>query len=191
MNNQQLLRYSRQIMLSDFDYAGQQKLLTAKVLVVGLGGLGCPVAMYLAAAGVGELWLADFDDVELSNLQRQIGHGMSDLGRPKASSLAGIGRTVLGSAEVPEKRRWSNKYSPSQANSRRRSARIRSDRPSVPLTARSSGKLERSRTILKSSRTKRKSAPVFISASERIKYISERRRIGRAKVPECSYFLIK
>lgn len=90
MNDQQLLRYSRQIMLPDFDYAGQQKLLAAKVLVIGLGGLGCPVAMYLAAAGVGELWLADFDEVELSNLQRQIGHGMSDLGRSKVSSVADV-----------------------------------------------------------------------------------------------------
>ena len=90
MNDQQLLRYSRQIMLADFDYAGQQSLLSAKVLIVGLGGLGCPVAMYLAAAGVGELWLADFDEVELSNLQRQIGHGMDDIGRPKVSSVANV-----------------------------------------------------------------------------------------------------
>ena len=88
MNDEQLLRYSRQIMLPDFDYEGQQQLLNAKVLIVGLGGLGCPVAMYLASAGVGELWLADFDDVELSNLQRQIAHGTNDIGRPKVSSVA-------------------------------------------------------------------------------------------------------
>ncbi len=88
MNDQQLLRYSRQIMLEDFDYAGQQRLLDSKVLIVGLGGLGSPVAMYLAAAGVGELWLADFDTVELSNLQRQIAHGMSDIGRLKVISAA-------------------------------------------------------------------------------------------------------
>ena len=88
MNDEQLLRYSRQIMLPDFDYEGQQKLLAAKVLVVGLGGLGCPVAMYLAAAGVGELWLADFDEVDLTNLQRQIAHGVEDIGRPKVSSVA-------------------------------------------------------------------------------------------------------
>ena len=88
MNDDQLLRYSRHIMLPDFDYEGQQKLLNAKVLVVGLGGLGSPVAMYLAAVGVGELWLADFDTVELSNLQRQIAHGMADIGSTKVSSAA-------------------------------------------------------------------------------------------------------
>ena len=86
MNDQQLLRYSRQIMLEGFDYEGQQKLLDAKVLIVGLGGLGCPVALYLAAAGVGELWLADFDEVDLSNLQRQIAHGTADIDRPKVVS---------------------------------------------------------------------------------------------------------
>jgi molybdopterin/thiamine biosynthesis adenylyltransferase len=88
MNDEQLLRYSRQIMLEGFDYEGQQRLLASKVLVVGLGGLGSPVAMYLAAAGVGELWLADYDDVELSNLQRQIAHSMTDIGRLKVASAA-------------------------------------------------------------------------------------------------------
>ena len=86
LNDQQLLRYSRQIMLEGFDYAGQQKLLQSKVLVIGLGGLGCPAALYLAAAGVGELWLADHDKVELSNLQRQIAHGVKDIDRPKVIS---------------------------------------------------------------------------------------------------------
>ena len=88
MNDQQLLRYSRQIMLPDFDIDGQERLLASKVLVVGLGGLGSPVALYLAAAGVGELWLADHDNVEPSNLQRQIAHGEEDLGRPKSTSAA-------------------------------------------------------------------------------------------------------
>ena len=88
MNDEQLLRYSRQIMLEGFDYEGQQRLADAKVLIVGLGGLGCPVALYLAAAGVGELWLADFDRVELSNLQRQIAHSMADIDRPKVISAA-------------------------------------------------------------------------------------------------------
>lgn len=88
MNDEQLLRYSRQIMLPDFDIEGQQRLLKARVLIVGLGGLGCPVAMYLAAAGVGELHLADFDQVELSNLQRQIAHNTADIGLSKVSSAA-------------------------------------------------------------------------------------------------------
>lgn len=86
MNDEQLLRYSRQIMLDGFDYEGQSRLLQAKVLIIGLGGLGCPVALYLAAAGVGELWLADFDNVDLSNLQRQIAHATADIDRPKVIS---------------------------------------------------------------------------------------------------------
>ena len=88
MDDQQLLRYSRQIMLKDFDYEGQQRLLDARVLIVGLGGLGCPTALYLAAAGVGELWCADYDTVELSNLQRQIAHTMADIDRPKVISAS-------------------------------------------------------------------------------------------------------
>jgi adenylyltransferase/sulfurtransferase len=94
MNEEQLLRYSRQIMLPDFDIAGQEKLLAAKVLIVGLGGLGSPVALYLAAAGVGELWLADHDVVDLSNLQRQIAHGNSDIGRTKVESAADAVRAI-------------------------------------------------------------------------------------------------
>jgi molybdopterin-synthase adenylyltransferase len=86
MNDEELLRYSRQIMLPRFDVEGQEKLLAAKVLVVGLGGLGCPVAMYLAAAGVGQLTLVDNDDVDLSNLQRQIAHETASIGRNKAES---------------------------------------------------------------------------------------------------------
>ncbi|WP_019529625.1 HesA/MoeB/ThiF family protein [Dasania marina] len=87
MNDEQLLRYSRHIMMPDFDVAGQQALIDAKVLIVGMGGLGCPVALYLAAAGVGELWLADFDAVDISNLQRQIAHDVADVGRPKVISV--------------------------------------------------------------------------------------------------------
>lgn len=86
MNDDQLLRYSRQIMLPAFDVAGQQALLNATVLVVGAGGLGCPVAMYLAAAGVGRLILVDDDQVELSNLQRQVLHQEADIGRDKVAS---------------------------------------------------------------------------------------------------------
>lgn len=88
MNDNELLRYSRQIMLPDFDIAGQESLLAAKALIVGLGGLGSPVSMYLAAAGVGELWLADHDTVDLTNLQRQIVHRDAAIGRAKVESAA-------------------------------------------------------------------------------------------------------
>jgi molybdopterin/thiamine biosynthesis adenylyltransferase len=88
MNDQQLLRYSRQIMLPDIDIEGQEKLLAARVLIVGLGGLGSPVAMYLAAAGVGHLILADFDLIDLTNLQRQIAHTTDRIGENKAQSAA-------------------------------------------------------------------------------------------------------
>lgn len=88
MNDEQLLRYSRQIMLPDVDIDGQEKLLAARVLIIGLGGLGSPVAMYLAAAGVGHLMLADFDSVDLSNLQRQIVHSSARIGTNKALSAA-------------------------------------------------------------------------------------------------------
>ncbi|WP_237444389.1 HesA/MoeB/ThiF family protein [Sinobacterium norvegicum] len=88
MNDQQMLRYSRQIMLDDIDIAGQEKLLAATVLVVGAGGLGCPAALYLASAGIGKLIIADDDHVELSNLQRQIAHGDNDVNKAKVESLA-------------------------------------------------------------------------------------------------------
>lgn len=90
LSDEQLLRYNRQILLHDFDVAGQERLQAATVLVVGLGGLGCPAALYLAAAGVGRLLLADGDEVELSNLQRQIAHGDADIGRNKAQSVADV-----------------------------------------------------------------------------------------------------
>lgn len=86
MNDAQLLRYSRQIMLPEVDIDGQEQLLAARVLILGLGGLGSPVAVYLAAAGVGQLVLADFDRVDLSNLQRQIVHRHADIGRAKVES---------------------------------------------------------------------------------------------------------
>lgn len=88
LTDAQLLRYNRQILLQDFDIAGQERLQRSRVLVVGLGGLGCPAALYLAAAGVGELVLADGDAVELSNLQRQIAHTNRNIGTNKARSAA-------------------------------------------------------------------------------------------------------
>ncbi len=86
MDDETLLRYSRQILLPEIDIDGQQKLLDGSAAIFGLGGLGSPVALYLAAAGVGRLVLVDFDEVELSNLQRQIIHETADLGRPKVES---------------------------------------------------------------------------------------------------------
>lgn len=88
MDDETLLRYSRQIMLPEIDIDGQQKLADARVLIIGLGGLGSPVSLYLAAAGVGHLVLVDFDKVELTNLQRQIVHGTPDIGRLKVQSAA-------------------------------------------------------------------------------------------------------
>ncbi|MGZ8219743.1 HesA/MoeB/ThiF family protein [Methylomagnum sp.] len=86
MEDQQLLRYSRQILLPQMDVSGQEKLLNSRVLIIGLGGLGSPAAMYLAAAGVGALVLNDYDTVDLSNLQRQIAHGTENIGEPKTES---------------------------------------------------------------------------------------------------------
>jgi molybdopterin/thiamine biosynthesis adenylyltransferase len=86
MNDQQLLRYSRHILLPEFGVEGQEKLLRSHVLVVGAGGLGSPAALYLASAGVGSLTLADGDEVDLTNLQRQILHVTASVGRAKVES---------------------------------------------------------------------------------------------------------
>ena len=86
MNDDQLLRYSRHILLPQIDVDGQERLLAARVLIVGAGGLGSPAALYLAAAGVGTLVLADSDTVDATNLQRQILHRESTLGQSKAKS---------------------------------------------------------------------------------------------------------
>jgi molybdopterin/thiamine biosynthesis adenylyltransferase len=88
VNDAQLLRYSRHILLQEIGIEGQDRLLHAHALIVGAGGLGSPVALYLAAAGVGRITLADPDVVELTNLQRQIAHDMSSLGVNKAESAA-------------------------------------------------------------------------------------------------------
>jgi molybdopterin-synthase adenylyltransferase len=86
MTDEQLLRYSRHILLSEFGVEAQEKLLSASILVIGAGGLGSPAALYLAAAGVGTLTLADGDAVDLTNLQRQILHTTGSVGVPKAES---------------------------------------------------------------------------------------------------------
>ncbi|WP_420322051.1 molybdopterin-synthase adenylyltransferase MoeB [Flagellimonas sp.] len=86
LSNQELKRYSRHLLLSEVGIEGQTRLKKASVLVVGLGGLGSPLAMYLAAAGIGKLGLVDFDVVDATNLQRQIIHGTSDIGNPKNQS---------------------------------------------------------------------------------------------------------
>ena len=88
MNDEQLLRYSRQILLPKVDFEGQERLLNSHVLIVGMGGLGSPVALYLTAAGVGNFTIVDDDVVELSNLQRQIIHTEDDIGRAKVLSAA-------------------------------------------------------------------------------------------------------
>jgi adenylyltransferase/sulfurtransferase len=92
LNDDLLLRYSRHILLPDVGVDGQARICDAAVLIVGAGGLGCPVALYLGAAGVGRLLLADGDTVDLTNLQRQIGHATAAIGENKADSLT---RSVL------------------------------------------------------------------------------------------------
>ncbi|PRY61408.1 adenylyltransferase/sulfurtransferase [Vreelandella songnenensis] len=86
MDDQALLRYSRQIMLAEVDIEGQERLRHAHAVIIGAGGLGSPAALYLAAAGVGQITLADADHVELSNLQRQIAHQQASIGQNKAAS---------------------------------------------------------------------------------------------------------
>jgi len=86
MNDQELLRYSKQVMLPQIEIEGQQKIMDSTMLIIGMGGLGSPTALYLAASGVGHIIIADFDQVELSNLQRQIIHGTSDIGDDKVNS---------------------------------------------------------------------------------------------------------
>ncbi len=86
MNDDQLLRYSRQMMLPEIDAAGQEALMGAHVLIIGMGGLGSAVSLYLASAGVGQLTIVDFDTVDLSNLQRQILYVTDDIGRPKVEA---------------------------------------------------------------------------------------------------------
>lgn len=88
LDDQQFMRYSRHLLMDDIGETGQHKLLGAHVLIVGLGGLGCPVSLYLAAAGVGQLSLCDGDTVDRSNLQRQILYSAEDCGKPKVDCAA-------------------------------------------------------------------------------------------------------
>src|SRR5271155_538018 len=83
LTNDEVLRYSRHLIMPEVGMEGQLKLKKAKVLLIGTGGLGSPMALYLAAAGVGTIGLVDFDTVDFTNLQRQIAHGTKDVGRPK------------------------------------------------------------------------------------------------------------
>ncbi len=86
LSDVQIDRYARHILLPEVGGVGQEKLLASKVLIVGAGGLGCPAALYLAAAGVGQIGLVDFDEVDLTNLQRQILYHTEDIGKPKANT---------------------------------------------------------------------------------------------------------
>jgi len=93
LNNDEIRRYSRHLILPEVGMAGQKRIRSTSVLCIGAGGLGSPIAMYLAAAGVGKLGILDFDKVDFSNLQRQIIHGTADVGRPKTESAK---ETILG-----------------------------------------------------------------------------------------------
>jgi len=86
VNDQQLLRYSRHILLDEIGIEGQERLLAARALVIGAGGLGSPAALYLAASGVGRITLVDDDEVDLTNLQRQVMHTTARVGQPKVAS---------------------------------------------------------------------------------------------------------
>ena len=101
MNDQDLLRYSRQIMLPQVDIEGQERLLASRALIVGAGGLGSPVALYLAASGVGHLILVDDDQVEVSNLQRQVIHDTASVGLSKVASAAQLWLQGGGNGGVP------------------------------------------------------------------------------------------
>lgn len=94
MNDQQLLRYSRHILLPEIGIEGQQRLIDASALIIGLGGLGSPAALYLAASGVGRLTLCDHDTVDFSNLQRQIIHRTSSISQPKVDSAQAALRDI-------------------------------------------------------------------------------------------------
>jgi len=106
LNDNQLLRYSRHILLPQIAYEGQEKLSLSHALIVGAGGLGSPVALYLGAGGVGKLTICDFDDVDLTNLQRQVIHTTQSVGTNKAVSAQQTLRTInpeISVAAIPKK----------------------------------------------------------------------------------------
>ncbi len=100
LNNDEIRRYSRHLILPEVGLSGQKKICSSRVLCIGVGGLGSPIAMYLAAAGIGKLGLLDFDTVDFSNLQRQIIHGTPDVGRPKTQSASETIKRINPNVEV-------------------------------------------------------------------------------------------
>ncbi|MYD36370.1 MAG: molybdopterin-synthase adenylyltransferase MoeB [Dehalococcoidia bacterium] len=100
MTPQQVQRFSRHIIMPQVGSVGQRKLMDASVLLIGAGGLGSPLAMYLAAAGVGKIGIVDFDDVDITNLHRQLLHGHDDIGRPKVDSAEDTIREINPDAEI-------------------------------------------------------------------------------------------
>lgn len=100
LNNDEIRRYSRHLILPEVGLAGQKKICSTTVLCIGAGGLGSPIAMYLAAAGIGKIGIVDFDSVDFSNLQRQIIHGTEDVGRPKAESAKETINSINPNVEV-------------------------------------------------------------------------------------------
>jgi len=112
LSNEEVLRYSRHLIMPEVGMEGQQKLKAAKVLCIGAGGLGSPLAMYLAAAGVGTLGLVDFDVVDFTNLQRQILHSTADVGRKKLDSAE---ETLKGINPMVEVRRFETRLTSENA----------------------------------------------------------------------------
>jgi molybdopterin/thiamine biosynthesis adenylyltransferase len=106
--DEQLERYSRHIILREVGVKGQKRIMEGRVLIIGAGGLGAPAAMYLAAAGVGTIGIADADNVELSNLQRQIIHTTADLGKPKVESARETMNAMNPDSRVTVYREWIN-----------------------------------------------------------------------------------
>src|SRR5678810_536794 len=100
LSNDEIRRYSRHLILPEVGMAGQKKICATSVLCIGAGGLGSPIAMYLAAAGIGRLGLVDFDTVDFSNLQRQIIHGTEDVGRHKGESARDTLKSINPGVEV-------------------------------------------------------------------------------------------